>query len=120
MDDKTQIPYIVYISIHALVKRATDTYIDKYSKIKISIHALVKRATQKVKQSKKIDYNFNPRPREEGDVTFKISRGVPSDFNPRPREEGDGIEIHPVNFCCYFNPRPREEGDIIFQILYVV
>ena len=34
--------------------------------------------------------DFNPRPREEGDLTdFKVGLEV-GDFNPRPREEGDG------------------------------
>ena len=34
--------------------------------------------------------NFNPRPREEGDLLIVFASGVASDFNPRPREEGDG------------------------------
>ena len=59
-------------------------------------------------------------------------------FNPRPREEGDcerfcfascfGISIHAlvkratyvVNYhvaaVSYFNPRPREEGDLLSQV----
>ena len=35
----------MYISIHALVKRATKTSFNKCSMLHISIHALVKRAT---------------------------------------------------------------------------
>ena len=34
-------------------------------------------------------FNFNPRPREEGDSDCSDLRNVPRDFNPRPREEGD-------------------------------
>ena len=33
-------------------------------------------------------------------------------FNPRPREEGD-LSVRPLQFSQeYFNPRPREEGDV--------
>ena len=55
------------ISIHALVKRATNGYTDDFLLRIISIHALVKRAT---KMSTKVYHDimyFNPRPREEGD-----------------------------------------------------
>ena len=34
----------------------------------ISIHALVKRATEYANQARPPSINFNPRPREEGDV----------------------------------------------------
>ena len=61
-------PRIPTISIHALVKRATgEGHIDAaYGGI--SIHALVKRATYE--EDGYTDYirNFNPRPREEGDI----------------------------------------------------
>ena len=77
--------------------------------------------------------NFNPRPREEGDLTVytKVSsvhisihalvkratakggyhateKGY---FNPRPREEGDCFTLETCLVVPYFNPRPREEGD---------
>ena len=78
--------------------------------------------------------NFNPRPREEGDIVINGSWRYPSHFNPRPREEGDSqpssvyairgiISIHALvkratvknistlQICGDFNPRPREEGD---------
>ena len=78
-----------FISIHALVKRATLRRIsDTLCRI-ISIHALVKRATYLIVSAKFNAKHFNPRPREEGD------RGLGSKF---PR-------------YVYFNPRPREEGD---------
>ncbi len=58
---------LLLISIHALVKRATNL-IDKYSiYFDISIHALVKRATKKEVFYDECTKNFNPRPREEGD-----------------------------------------------------
>ena len=55
----------------------------------ISIHALVKRATSFITSEYNDYIDFNPRPREEGDIspaTATLSKG---DFNPRPREEGD-------------------------------
>ena len=57
----------VRISIHALVKRATDYLAEIELALFISIHALVKRATfcQNIATQHAID--FNPRPREEGD-----------------------------------------------------
>ena len=33
--------------------------------------------------------NFNPRPREEGDVAHTGTVSDVGNFNPRPREEGD-------------------------------
>ena len=78
--------------------------------------------------------DFNPRPREEGDLSVKASSQISNYFNPRPREEGDvithvtacqnlSISIHALvkratlsvkassQISNYFNPRPREEGD---------
>ena len=100
-----------YISIHALVKRATfcsGCYADLNN---ISIHALVKRATNQSLYRRPHRWYFNPRPREEGD--HKISRCASSkmDFNPRPREEGDINGRQSIRIYVYFNPRPREEGD---------
>ena len=56
-----------FISIHALVKRAT---LDKTGYLTgevISIHALVKRATVAALNKSAYNRHFNPRPREEGD-----------------------------------------------------
>ena len=55
------------ISIHALVKRATDEWETKYNAEHISIHALVKRATPTGARKLRATFDFNPRPREEGD-----------------------------------------------------
>ena len=59
----------MYISIHALVKRAT------------SCHCLYYTAP----------LYFNPRPREEGDFLIHILTNTQKYFNPRPREEGDPL-----------------------------
>ena len=65
------VPYQVqnYISIHALVKRATDMGFGGSYNSDISIHALVKRATRQFLSQKKKSRYFNPRPREEGDLS---------------------------------------------------
>ena len=55
------------ISIHALVKRATAKCLITMSRLRISIHALVKRATILVSEIRACIFDFNPRPRKEGD-----------------------------------------------------
>ena len=59
--------------------------------------------------------HFNPRPREEGDGSYRDNVGAPINFNPRPREEGDGLKRRILHKRRYFNPRPREEGDLPFS-----
>ena len=71
------------------MKRATQTADITTCGIMISIHALVKRATVKLPVTKTISSDFNPRPREEGDVLWKKMVLPINYFNPRPREEGD-------------------------------
>ena len=55
----------------------------------ISIHALVKRATNVTIQVSNDGIYFNPRPREEGDFLPLTKNDISGYFNPRPREEGD-------------------------------
>ena len=55
----------------------------------ISIHALVKRATDTPRKFLLLETDFNPRPREEGDLVSKKLTTAVDNFNPRPREEGD-------------------------------
>ena len=50
----------------------------------------MKRATQDYTLNRDVPYNFNPRPREEGDSALLSTDGAELNFNPRPREEGDG------------------------------
>ena len=67
------------ISIHALVKRATQVQASKAQKKLISIHALVKRATVVKTLVTHLVDNFNPRPREEGDTkstTFPSTKPI--------------------------------------------
>ena len=77
----------------------------------ISIHALVKRATYRRFYGDRLCKHFNPRPREEGDFFGGIHCLKSDYFNPRPREEGDFRVRERLIFRQYFNPRPREEGD---------
>ena len=72
--DYTVCAYIIIkinISIHALVKRATVRSVAFSSDIEISIHALVKRATLVIFAIQNLIKNFNPRPREEGDLQWQ-------------------------------------------------
>ena len=109
----------------------------------ISIHALVKRATERCFRVLHCSCHFNPRPRKEGDapaykewnrlnrisihalvkratVCYGKSRNVSVYFNPRPRKEGDRLCLRRRRMACHFNPRPRKEGDasrkLILQI----
>ena len=38
-------------------------------------------------------------------------------FNPRPREEGDLSYLQRAYEAICFNPRPREEGDAILTVI---
>ena len=58
---------VYFISIHALVKRATAAFARPFFSDEISIHALVKRATLFYDYANARSLYFNPRPREEGD-----------------------------------------------------
>ena len=58
------------------MKRATKIYDLKAKIWNISIHALVKRATIAVINQAVSDYNFNPRPREEGDQGTASSASI--------------------------------------------
>ena len=108
----------------------------------ISIHALVKRATRFFNAFKNHIFDFNPRPREEGDcfthrktIRYTQFQSTPSwrgrqhkklcseayrHFNPRPREECDLMCLWFRSVSCNFNPRPREEGDLTFPNLRMV
>ena len=55
----------------------------------ISIHALVKRATIVASSATGGRNYFNPRPRKEGDVQYEKKIFHNQYFNPRPRKEGD-------------------------------
>ena len=124
------------ISIHALVKRATETNHDTTWATVISIHALVKRATGCFGNCCFYSVYFNPRPREEGDILISsttfcfilisihaLVKRATSDYT-HGCQTAD-ISIHALvkratllvsisTFVTgYFNPRPREEGDRI-------
>ena len=81
------------ISIHALVKRATNFCAVTGIRLIISIHALVKRATCRTDTTPDNNCYFNPRPREEGDKRQGYRLDKTDYFNPRPREEGDAVYL---------------------------
>ena len=62
--------------------------------------------------------DFNPRPREEGDLCLCVICVIVLYFNPRPREEGDYRQQAVYQLMCDFNPRPREEGDDFETTVY--
>ena len=76
---------VVGISIHALAKRATRNRKRHTPRPCISIHALAKRATLGVEGNTGYSYDFNPRPRKEGDhrpvsvnEAFELFQSTPS------------------------------------------
>ena len=78
-----------FISIHALVKRATGKTLKVYSNPSISIHALVKRATQTTaSQTTHRHISIHALVKRATYGAGNVSVGL-GDFNPRPREEGD-------------------------------
>ena len=99
------------------MKRATAPRFYKGDTIAISIHALVKRATEPLHSDSESDMHFNPRPREEGDSFHCLYNTPFLYFNPRPREEGDVAHTGTVLDVGNFNPRPREEGDLVSKKL---
>ena len=55
--------------------------------------------------------DFNPRPREGGDLSINHIFLIVNNFNPRPREGGDDLRPDDAQGRQHFNPRPREGGD---------
>ena len=122
----------LWISIHALAKRATQLLTLARCQMWISIHALAKRATKEVFKMAYIAH-FNPRPRKEGDLRLAyrphcrcVFQSTPSqrgrqkplyivlqrrEFQSTPSQRGRQITVVQVSLYRHFNPRPRKEGD---------
>ena len=79
----------------------------------ISIHALVKRATHCFEMLPLVSFLFQSTPSWRGRPPQPTDIRLPANFNPRPREEGDIVINSYLVAGMYFNPRPREEGDIL-------
>ena len=77
-----------FISIHALVKRATAYQAQTRRPPEISIHALAKRATQVAFPQQQGSGNFNPRPRKEGDRLLLLFLQYPPLFQSTPSQRG--------------------------------
>ena len=72
----------------------------------ISIHALVKRATNGISFQNDNIKDFNPRPRKEGDAEQKMGMAASLDFNPRPRKEGDLLSESMTSCVFLFQSTP--------------
>ena len=72
----------------------------------ISIHALVKRATNRQGAGRDKSFHFNPRPRKEGDHNISRCASSKIDFNPRPRKEGDVIAWVEIDAKVEFQSTP--------------
>ena len=100
------------------MKRATIdlAHVKNYSPI--SIHALVKRATNSGKPLVYSHDNFNPRPREEGDSRLRFSWRDPVYFNPRPREEGDALTAFEMQLKQFISIHALVKRATLIQVLY--
>ena len=68
-----------------------------------------------------MQWQFQSTPSWRGRLVLYIYRwGYVIDFNPRPREEGDLTTITVILTVINFNPRPREEGDRPPTIYYLI
>ena len=102
----------IVISIHTLVKRATQFVIQFDLKVHISIHALVKRATPirrctlRIKHIsihalvKRATYCKNNNINLQQISIHALVKRATNDYKYKPHHKR------------YFNPRPREEGDL--------
>ena len=107
------------ISIHALVKRATGYHHHLYQNNQnISIHALVKRATNTGKEMSTMNlisiHALVKRATYPTDEAISILT-----FQSTPSWRGRLNVCHAVDRGKYFNPRPREEGDLIWQVIFI-
>ena len=99
------------VSIHALVKRATNVIMDFPEIQNVSIHALVKRVTARYSYLQMWQVSFNPRPREEGDVFTKVSYNIVNVSIHALVKRATVSEKVKKGAKLGFNPRPHEEGD---------
>ena len=84
----------------------------------ISIHALVKRATVLIILFSNVPRDFNPRPREEGDVAPYRQVAIPPLISIHALVKRATFDGHNnVQHNTDFNPRPREEGDQFYNKL---
>ena len=80
----------------------------------------MKRATNKTLKVYSNPSDFNPRPREEGDVTVSAD-AVAGDISIHAlvkRATTGGTKK--LSWSQYFNPRPREEGDIAVNMVVTI
>ena len=105
--------YVNAISIHALMKRATQCKCYLYTALNISIHALMKRATQKHRRCS-VCFNISIHAlmkRATKLLPFSVAKIGISIHALMKRATFSGIIL--VIISLHFNPRPHEEGDAI-------
>ena len=107
----TELDYKIYISIHALVKRATvhspGLWILPHL---ISIHALAKRATRYHSITDTVYRYFNPRPRKEGDITPFLYKYSTKGFQSTPSQRGRLQLISKMFHEDQFQSTPSQRG----------
>ncbi len=99
------------VSIHALVMSATCTSRSASPTGTVSIHALVMSATGVLLGWVPSTEGFNPRARDERDVTPRCCWLALRCFNPRARDERDFRTLRLKLSFTRFNPRARDERD---------
>ena len=98
------------ISIHAPARGATLDEYRRRDRYAISIHAPARGATS-MTGTPWVMRSFQSTPPRGGRHSSRWKWRRLWNFNPRPREGGD-LETAPLMVTCrYFNPRPREGGD---------
>ena len=103
--------YIVAISIHAPVKRATCRDYSANVHNTISIHAPAKGATSEADEAVKLSHISIHAP-AKGATPLQTRQGQPApNFNPRSREGSDNSSSHSCRQIKNFNPRSREGSD---------
>ena len=100
----------ICISIHALAKRATLQFLNRYGKIIISIHALAKRATRYISLHFVAEIDFNPRPRKEGDQIKFIIRLYTILFQSTPSQRGRLAMQEVLAIYRIFQSTPSQRG----------
>ena len=94
------------ISIHALVKRATVLPEPVAPNINISIHALVKRATIVSRTILRVRFISIHALVKRATIFRRCQTMLCEYFNPRPRKEGDRIEVTFVSIDLVFQSTP--------------
>ena len=94
------------ISIHTPAKGVTQLTPETAALLEISIHTPAKGVTKLQVVTLPDSTDFNPHPREGGDVVDRCNCISQSDFNPHPREGVTSLQVflHPVIHISIHTP----------------